>query len=56
MAFDTLSDFLAMGKHGLYVWSAYAIGCGSLLIFILTSICQRRNARIALKKRYQKEE
>ena len=23
MYFDSFADFLAMGKHGLYVWSAY---------------------------------
>jgi len=25
MSFASLGDFLAMGRHGLYVWSAY--GC-----------------------------
>jgi len=25
MAFDSFSDFLAMGKHGLYVWLAYGL-------------------------------
>lgn len=23
MAFETLADFIAMGKHGPYVWSCY---------------------------------
>ena len=31
MSFDNLSDFLAMGGHGLYVWSSFALG---LLILI----------------------
>ncbi|SEG15375.1 heme exporter protein D [Alcanivorax sp. DSM 26293] len=30
MAFDSFADFLAMGKHGFYVWSAY--GFSALLI------------------------
>lgn len=30
MYFDSLADFLAMGKHGFYVWSAY--GISALLI------------------------
>ncbi len=30
MAFDSFADFLAMGKHGFYVWSAY--GVSALLI------------------------
>jgi len=25
MAFDSLSDFLAMGNHGFYVWLAYGL-------------------------------
>lgn len=25
MAFDSFAEFLAMGKHGLYVWSAYGV-------------------------------
>lgn len=25
MAFDSFSAFLAMGRHGLYVWSAYGV-------------------------------
>lgn len=25
MSFASFSDFLAMGHHGLYVWSAYGI-------------------------------
>ena len=56
MAFDSLNEFLAMGKHGLYVWSAYGIGCGALLIFILISLRQRRYAKRALKRRYQRED
>lgn len=34
MSFDNLSDFLAMGGHGPYVWSAYGIA----LIVILFNI------------------
>ena len=25
MAFESLSDFLAMGRHGIYVWSCFGI-------------------------------
>lgn len=31
MAFDTLADFLAMGRHGFFVWTAY--GLTALIIF-----------------------
>lgn len=25
MAFESWGDFLAMGRHGLYVWTAYGV-------------------------------
>ena len=25
MAFESFADFLAMGKHGPYVWAAYGV-------------------------------
>jgi heme exporter protein D len=25
MAFDSWADFMAMGKHGVYVWSSYGL-------------------------------
>ncbi len=28
MAFDSFADFLAMGKHGVYVWSCYGLTFG----------------------------
>lgn len=30
IAFDSFAEFLAMGEHGLYVWSTYGI-CISLM-------------------------
>lgn len=26
MAFSSVGEFIAMGGHGLYVWTAYALG------------------------------
>ena len=31
MSFDSFAEFLAMGGHGLYVWTAYAI---TLVVFL----------------------
>ena len=43
MAFDNFADFLAMGKHGAYVWAAYGI---SLLVIVANIVApiQRRRA------------
>lgn len=42
MSFESFSDFLAMGKHGLYVWSAYGICFTVLAINVLAPVLARR--------------
>jgi len=42
MSFETFGDFLAMGKHGLYVWSAYGICFTVLAINVLAPVVARR--------------
>ncbi|NBB12811.1 heme exporter protein CcmD [Pseudomonas sp. SLFW] len=42
MSFDSLSDFLAMGKHGLYVWTAYGICLAVLAINVASPLLARR--------------
>jgi len=41
MSFDSLADFLAMGRHGLYVWLSY----GSALIVVLANVISVRSGR-----------
>ncbi|WP_296259215.1 MULTISPECIES: heme exporter protein CcmD [unclassified Pseudomonas] len=42
MSFDSFSDFLAMGKHGLFVWSAYGICLSVLAINVASPLLARR--------------
>ena len=35
MSFNSFSDFLAMGHHALYVWTAYGI-CLAVIAYMLT--------------------
>ncbi|MDH0745348.1 heme exporter protein CcmD [Pseudomonas sp. GD03842] len=42
MSFDSFSAFLAMGKHGLFVWSAYGICFTVLAINIVSPWLARR--------------
>lgn len=42
MSFESFSDFLAMGRHGLFVWSAYAIALGVLVINVALPLAARR--------------
>lgn len=39
--FETFSEFLAMGKHGIHVWSSYALFL-AVVIFNLVSIRMKR--------------
>ena len=40
--FYTLQEFLAMGKHGVYVWSCWGITVTVIIAFIFYSRQQRK--------------
>lgn len=55
MAFETFADFIAMGKHGPYVWAAYGISLVVIVANIIAPI-QRRKALLNEIKRKLKRE
>src|SRR5690606_6592215 len=42
MSFSSFSEFLAMGSHGAYVWSAYGISLAILALNVVLPILARR--------------
>ncbi|KFX70228.1 hemagglutination activity protein [Pseudomonas taeanensis MS-3] len=42
MSFASFGEFLAMGNHGAYVWSAYAISVAVLAINVALPLMARR--------------
>ncbi|ATH81760.1 heme exporter protein CcmD [Ectopseudomonas hydrolytica] len=42
MSFSSFADFLAMGTHGAYVWSAYGISLAILALNVVLPILARR--------------
>ncbi|MDN6276496.1 heme exporter protein CcmD [Psychrobacter sp.] len=40
--FYSVSEFIAMGKHGVFVWSCWAIAVGVMLGFVVYSRRQRK--------------
>lgn len=42
LQFESLAEFLAMGKHGFYVWLAYGLSALVVLWNVLQPIMQRR--------------
>ena len=55
MYWDSLSDFLAMGHHGLYVWGSFGV---TALIMTIEPIMVARNRKttIARLKRQMRAE
>lgn len=52
MQFESLAEFMAMGKHGLYVWSCYAV----FLLIMVVNIAGPVLRRKSLVKRLQRIE
>ena len=42
MSFNSFSEFIAMGHHGPYVWSAYGISLAVIALNIVMPILARR--------------
>lgn len=42
MSFESFADFLAMGKHGLYVWTSYGVSLAVLALNVALPILARR--------------
>lgn len=55
MIFNSVSEFLAMGGHGLYVWLSYGLG---LVVIIANLILPKlsRNRLLAEQKRRLRRE
>lgn len=52
IAFESFAQFLAMGGHGLYVWSTYGI-CMALMVWtaVLPVLARRRYLKDLARRR-----
>ena len=55
MAFDSLAELLAMGRHGPYVWSAWGISLGLLGLSLLLVWRESRQVRRMLRRQLKRE-
>ncbi|MBL4868378.1 MAG: heme exporter protein CcmD [Pseudomonadales bacterium] len=55
MYFDNFSDFVQMGSHGSYVWSAYGVTAVVLLASLGYPIKRRRNLAKEYARRVKRE-
>lgn len=42
MSFESFAEFLRMGQHGAYVWSAYGIAMLALIVNVIVPLSARR--------------
>ncbi|MGM0982941.1 MAG: heme exporter protein CcmD [Pseudomonadota bacterium] len=56
MAFDSLSAFLAMGGHGVYVWASWGVTGLLLLGVVLHARAERRALLRDLRRRVRREQ
>ncbi len=55
MHWNSLADFLAMGKHGLYVWGSVLVMAGAMLVEPMLIRRSRRKLVERLKRQYRAE-
>ncbi|GLZ85962.1 heme exporter protein D [Metapseudomonas resinovorans] len=56
MSFSSFTEFLAMGDHGLYVWTAYGISLVVLAINVAMPLIARRRYLQDEARRLRREE
>ena len=56
MSFASFADFLAMGNHGAYVWSAYGICLAVLVLNVLLPLQAKRRYLQGEARRMRREE
>lgn len=56
MSFNSVSEFLAMGGHGLYVWLSYGLGAGVIVANLILPKLNRNRLLAEQKRRLRREE
>lgn len=56
MNFASFDEFIAMGHHGLYVWSAYGISVAILILNVALPLLARRRYLQDEARRLRREE
>jgi len=50
LQFSSFPDFLAMGKHGFYVWLAYGITLVIVMANVLAPILKRKELMLDIRR------
>lgn len=56
MSFASFAEFVAMGQHGLYVWSAFGLTLAVLILNVALPLLARRRYLQGEGRRLRREE
>ncbi|QGZ30520.1 heme exporter protein CcmD [Stutzerimonas stutzeri] len=56
MNFSSFSEFIAMGNHGVYVWTSYGVSLAVLILNVALPIMARRRYLQDEARRLRREE
>lgn len=56
MAFESFADFLAMGKHGFFVWTAYGISAVLIIANMVLALRGQGKVRETLARQQRRAE
>ena len=55
MYFESFGDFIQMGRHGVYVWSAYGIALFVLLLNVFLPLRQQQRVLASQARQWRRE-
>ncbi len=56
MYFESFADFLEMGRHGFYVWTAYGVSLALIVTNLVAMVHRRRQVRAEIRRASRREE
>ena len=56
MYFESIDAFLAMGRHGPYVWSAYGLSLLLISTNLVLAVRRRQQVREQIRRQIKREE
>lgn len=56
MAFESISDFIAMGGYGFYVWLSYGLTFLALITLVVNSIAKKNKILKNVEQRLSREQ
>ena len=56
MYFDSFAEFLEMGRHGFYVWSAYGISMVLIAVNLVAMVRRQKRVRTEIQRAHRREQ